>query len=258
MTTKTDNAEVFISKVEQAQLTFCILGLSPLICNRMSEKARQELLLPSLRKTAATKATTLKHDPLTEYRDSPYRNLASNAPTRLQLLASMFKKAMMTAALDIPGAKKTQIGRLLYLAGDRIDLYGQPEMFMAVTRSADMNRTPDVRTRAILREWACRITIRFTVPIIKDVSVANLLAAAGTQAGVGDFRVEKGAGSYGTFEPVSADNKDWQRIAKIGRVEQDKALKSPGFYDDETASLFTWFEAEVPKRGLTTAAKIGG
>lgn len=253
-TLKPDNTEVFISKVEQSQLTFYILGLSPLICNRMSEKTMRELLLPSPRKTAATKATTLKHDPLTEYRDSPYRNLSPKAPTRLQLLASMFKKAMMTAALDIPGAKKSQIGRLLYVVGDRIDLYGCPELFMSVTRSADMNRTPDIRSRAILREWACKITVSFTVPIIKDVSVVNLLAAAGTQAGVGDYRVEKGAGSYGTFEPVSADNKDWRRIAQIGRVEQDKALQTPEFYDDETASLYTWFEAEIPKRGLRGAA----
>lgn len=253
-TPKSENTEVFIQKVEQAQLTFYILGLSPLICNRMSEKTMRELLLPAPKKTAASKAVTLKHDPLQEYRDSPYRNLDAKAPTRLQPLASMFKKAMMTAALDIPGAKKAQIGRLLYVVGDRIDLYGRPELFMSVTRSADMNRTPDVRSRAILREWACKITVRFTIPIIKDVSVINLLAAAGTQAGVGDYRVEKGAGSYGTFEPVSADNKDWQRIAKIGRVDQDKALQKPDFYDDETASLYTWFETEVPKRGMKPAS----
>lgn len=149
MPTKPDNTEVFISKVEQSRLTFYILGRSPLIFNRMSEKVRQELLLPSGRKTEATKATTLKHDPLQEYRDSPYRNLSPKAPTRLQLLGSMFKKAMMTAALDIPGAKKSQIGRLLYLVNDRIDLYGRPELFMSVTRSADINRTPDIRTRII-------------------------------------------------------------------------------------------------------------
>jgi hypothetical protein len=257
MATKQDTGEIHISRVEQAELTFFIRGTAPLICNRVSEKTQRELLLPAGRKTAADKAINLKHDPLAEYQASPYRNLADDARTRLQLLSAMFKKAMMTAALDSPGAKRTQIGRLLYVVNDRVDVYGKPELFMAITRSADMNRTPDVRSRAILREWACKLTVRFTTPMIRETSVVNLLVAAGIQAGVGDYRVEKGAGSYGTFEPVSADDADWKRIAKIGREEQDAALASPEFYDDETASLYTWFESELPKRGFKTKAAGG-
>lgn len=253
MATTKEAGEIMIARVEQTELMFYIRGTAPLICNRMSEKAQRELLFPSPRKTTADKAINLKHDPLAEYQASPYRNLAADAPTRLQLLSSMFKGAMRTAALDLPGAKKSQIGRLLYVVGDRVDLYGRPELMMSVTRSADINRTPDIRSRAILREWACKITVRFTTPILRDVAVANLLVAAGIQAGVGDYRVEKGAGSYGTFEPVAADDADWHRIAKIGRKEQDAALAKPDFYDDETASLYTWFESELPRRGFKTA-----
>lgn len=255
MTTKTKDAgEIFVTKVEQTELTFFILGTAPLICNRMSEKARMELLLPKGRMTAADKASNLKHNPLAEYRASPYTNSADDAPTRLQLLSSMFKKSMMTAALDLPGAKKAQIGRLVYVVGDRVDLYGKPELMMAVTRSADMNRTPDIRSRAILREWACVITVKFITPIIRETSIANLLVGAGVTAGVGDYRVEKG-GSYGTFEIVDADNVNLTRILKLGRKAQDDALADPQCYDDETESLLSWYNSELPKRGFKAVAK---
>jgi hypothetical protein len=54
-------------------------------------------------------------------------------------------------------------------------VYGVPKVFCAITRSADMNRTPDVRTRAILPEWACRFTVRFEKPILRDQTIADLL-----------------------------------------------------------------------------------
>jgi hypothetical protein len=246
-----DENEVFVMEVMQGAMDFCVIGTSPIICNRMSEKAQRELLMPKGRKNAAEKASTLKHDPLAEFRASPYMSQGNNGKTRLQLLASMFKGTMRTAALDIPGAKKAQIGRLVYIEGDRVDLFGVPQLLMSVTRSADMNRTPDVRSRAIVPEWA--ITVKFVKPIMREQSVANLLAAGGITAGVGDWRVEKGAGSYGTFRLCAPTDPDFARIVKCGRVQQDKAMESPECYDDETQSLLSWFSTEVQRRGFKVA-----
>ena len=82
---------------------------------------------------------------------------------------------------------------------------------MSITRSADKNRTPDVRTRAILPEWACKLRIAYTKPILREQAIFNLLAAAGLQSGVGDWRQEKGSGSYGAFKLVNADDPDFLR-----------------------------------------------
>jgi hypothetical protein len=255
MAKKDEGNEVFITKVDQGVADFCIVGTAPLICNRMSSKVMQELLLPRGRKTAAEKAGSLKHEPLIEYRNSPYVSLDDNNPTRIQLLASMFKGAMKTAALDIPGAKKAQIGRLTYVESDRVNVYGVPQIFMSVTRSADMNRTPDVRTRAILPEWALRISIRYAQPIIKLQSVANLLAAGGITSGVGDWRVERGSGSYGTYQIVSEDDPEYLRIiASGGREVQDEALANPTAYDDETEELLSWYDVEAKRRGFKVAS----
>lgn len=243
-----------IIEVTQGNFGCCVLGTSPLILNRMSEKAKRELLMPKGRKNAVERATTLKHQPVDEYRASAYRIADEQAPTLLAILSTAFKGALRTAALDMPGAKKAQIGRLTYIAWDYVGIFGVPKLFMSVTRSADMNKTPDVRTRAIVPEWACRVTVTYVQPLIRAQAVANLLAAAGLTIGVGDWRPEKGAGSYGQFKIVSADDPDFVRILKDGRKAQEAAMDTPVCYDSETAELLSWFDDERAKRQLKGVA----
>lgn len=246
---------VDVLEITKGRFIACILGTSPLIMNRISQKVDRELLLPKGKKTAAEKASNLKHDPYSEFRAAPYMITDEAAPTLLAVLPTAFKKAMCTAALDMPGAKKTQIGRLVSVNWDMQPVYGIPKLFMAVTRSADMNKTPDVRTRAILPEWACTMTVEFVKPILREQSVVNLLAAAGVQSGIGDWRQEKGSGSYGSFKLVSEDDPDFQRITgTMGRTAQKAAMEHPECYDAETADLLSWFDVEVKRRGFKVVA----
>jgi len=248
-------SEIQILEIVKGTMEFCILGTSPLIMNRMSQKVWFELLAPKGKKTAVEKASSMKHDPIQEFRNSPYIMTDAKAPTLLCILPTAFKRAMGTAALDTPGAKKAQIGRLVYIEGEQLPIYGVPKVFMAITRSADMNRTPDVRTRALLPEWACKLRVTFTKPILREQSIANLLAAAGFQSGVGDWRQEKGSGSYGSFKLVSADDKDFVRIVKTqGRVAQQAAMDKPLAYNQETEEMLAWFEVETNRRGFKVAA----
>lgn len=253
--TATNSEAVTIIEVEKATMDFHILGTSPIILNRMSQKAMHELLMPKGRKTAADKASSLKHNPAQEFRDSPYVIRDEKSPAMLGVLATSFKRAMGTAALDMPGAKKAQILRLIYVEGELIPIYGTPRLFMAVTRSADINKTPDVRTRAILPEWACKVSVTFTRPLMRETAIANLLAAAGINSGIGDWRQEKGSGSYGAFKIVSPYDKDYQRIIKTqGRAAQQEALDNPVAYDDETSEMLAWFDVEVSRRGFKVVA----
>lgn len=249
-TTHTEDA-VSVLEISKGAVTFCVLGTSPLVFNRMSEKAKRELLMPRGRKNAAERATTLKHDPVQEFRDSVYRDAADNAPARLVMPATAFKGAMAAAALDLPGVARSQIGRLTYVQGYNVHVFGVPRLFMSVVRSADINKTPDIRTRAILPEWAAMVTISFVKPLIRDQMVANLLAAAGVTIGIGDFRQEKGKGNFGQFDLVSADSVPFQALVrKAGRDVQDKALTDATPYDAESAELLDWYSAERKKRGF--------
>lgn len=243
-----------IVEMKQGRLRVSVLGRTPLILARMSEKARHELLLPKGRKTAAEKKGSLKHNPIQEFRDAPYLSEDANSSHLLELLSTAFKKAMMGAAVDIPGAAKAQVGRLVWVEGQRIGVYGTPKLHMSITRSADMNKTPDVRTRCIVPYWAASIDISFAMPIMNEQQVLNLLAAAGLTQGVGDWRPEKGAGNYGQFEAVSDDDSRFIALMKEGREVQDAAMKRADPYDSETEQLLAWFVDEAKTRGLSVVS----
>lgn len=222
-------------------------GITPLICNRMAGKAMRELLFPKGRKTKAEKEQLLKHDPVNEFRNSMSVR-AGVGPTRVVFPSPAVKGAMATAALETKGTTKAQVGRLVWIDGYSLDLYGTPELHMAIVRSADMNRTPDVRTRAIFREWCLPVAVKYVKPQMTENAIMQLLANGGFIVGVGDFRQEKGRGNFGQFSVVTeADCKD---IIKSGGLKkQDAAIKSPQCFDAETEELLGWFETEIEARG---------
>lgn len=249
-TTSTKSETIDIQPIKSLSVAISVLGTRPLILNRMAEKAKRELLLPKGRKTVAEKASSLKHDPLAEFAASPYVLHDDDAPTYLGHLASAFKGAMMSAALRLPGATKTEIGQLLWVEGDVVPVWGVPELLMSVVRSADVGKTPDVRTRVVVPEWAASVVVTFSVPLLNERSVVNLLAAAGQICGVGDWRPEKGRGTYGQFTLVDPDDARFARIvASGGRAAQLAAMAQPQAYDAETAELLSWFDLELKTRG---------
>lgn len=245
---------ITVVEIQTSTVSARILGTTPMIMNAMPVKAKRELILPKGRKTTADRAQGLKHEPFTEYRNSTYRTNKDDAPTRLLFPAPGLKGAMMTAALDLPGTKKSEIGRLCWVKGYQLSVWGKPQIFTTTVRSADINRTPDMRTRAILPEWCMELTVEYVMPKLSATAIVNLLAAGGLTCGIGDFRQEKGKGNFGQFVLVGSDNADFQRIqAEGGRDVQDEALESPAFFDGETEDLLLWFEEEVVRMGKRAA-----
>lgn len=244
--------KVDIVTIKQERIQFYVKGETPLICNRLSEKAKRELLLPKQRANRAELAMTAKHDPVAEFRASPYK--LQSGKTLISMPSTAFKGALRSVAIDMPGATKAQLGRLTYVEGEQVEIFGVPKMFLSVVRNAGMNRTPDIRSRAILAEWAAVVTIKFTTPMLNAEDISNLFAASGMVIGVGDWRPEKGSGNYGTFSIVDPDDKDFQRIVKAGgREVQERAMISATPYNAETEELLEWFSVEVGRRGLAIA-----
>lgn len=237
-----------ILQIEQATATMFALGVTPLIMNRMAEKATHQLLLPSRKKNRAELESTLKHDPVAEYRSSMYRCRDDDAPTLVHIPNGAFKKAMAQAAIDIPGATKAQIGRLVSIKDVTVHVYGVPQLYMAIVRQAGPQKTPDVRTRAIFPRWACKVTVSFIRNIVSEKDVLNLFSAAGMITGIGDGRTEKGSSDFGQWEVVGSQDSRWHSIvSKEGRKAQQAATDRPQAYDIDTEELLSWFEAEVVK-----------
>jgi hypothetical protein len=247
--TNADGAQIIIQEVQEGSVSCYLVGKTPLIVNRLAEKAKWELLFPKGKKTAADRATSIKHDPVAEFRSSAYKMSPTNG-TLLGFPALCVKRAISCAALDIPGASKAQIGRLTYVTGEIISLYGTPKLFMRPTRSSDMNRTPDIRTRCIVPEWAIEVQINFVTPILNATTVLNLLSAAGIYNGLGDWRQQKGSASYGQFRILPINKKkEIEHILKQGCSHQTEAMEKAEAYDDESRELLEWFKTEAKTRG---------
>jgi hypothetical protein len=119
---------------------------------------------------------------------------------------------------------------------------------MAMVRNSDMNHTPDVRTRPLFPDWACKVTVRYVRKILSERTITNLFSAAGMIVGIGDWRGQKG-GPYGAFKLVDSTDADFKRIVKtMGRAAQERAMERPVCFDTDTEELLLWFNQEVTRR----------
>lgn len=236
-----------IDALKQGRVKMRIIGNTPMFFNAMSVKAKRSLLLGGGKKTAAEKKD-IKHDPESEFRDSVYKT--QFGPTLLAFPAPGIKNAMATAALVTDGVKKTDVQRLIFLPQEKVSIWGKPFLRMDVVRSADMNRTPDVRTRAFLPRWCAEVDFAFVTPTLSVHSIASLLSNAGVVSGIGDFRQEKGKGSYGTFRIVTDDDEElWKELTTSeARDTQQEALDNPMAFDDETRELWAMLRQERIRR----------
>ncbi len=248
MATKENDGPIVIESLRTGTAIVGLIGESAYVSNRMSAKVKQSLLSPEdpglKRRTASERAQGTKHDPLAEYQGAIHRMPEGSEPL-LAIPAVQVKRALAAVAKDVPGANKAQLGRLVWLPGELLPLFGLPQLHMAVVRMADMSHTPDIRTRAAVRTWATIVEIRYVMPLLTESGILNLLAAAGQIIGVGDGRQEKGVFSFGQFEVVSVDDPRLKAIVTRGnRAAQEKAMASPTFYDDESLQLYeSWAPA---------------
>ena len=238
-----------INPLQQTEVSFKIIGTAPLIYNSMSLKAQKTLLMGAAKKTAAEKKD-IKHNPEEEFVDSCYINGDGNS--YLSFPSTGIKRGMATAALETAGVTKASINRGIYVVGEHINVWGKPYMNMSVVRSSDINRTPDIRTRAKLPKWCTEVTVRYINPTFSQMDITALLVNAGTLCGLGDWRIEKG-GPMGGYKIVQTkeDKKAFDRLVKEEGVTCQKlALENPEIeaHDNMSHDLYEAITQERFKR----------
>ena len=240
--------EIKIEALRRGAIKLRIIGVTPMFQNTMSAKAKQTLLAGGKRKTSVERME-IKHKPIDEYRDSADK--IATGPTALGLRVIAVKSSLCSAAIETAGLTKAGTQRLIYMPGEFVPLYGIPQLRMDVVRNSDINKTPDVRTRAFLPKWGAEVEIQYIQPQLSATAVVTLLCNAGVLIGVGDFRQEKGKGAFGSFRVIGPGERDaeWDDLVKHhGRAEQVKALANPVYANDETADLMTFLEGEKARR----------
>jgi hypothetical protein len=265
---ETQNVKPLEMKREGRQ--FCIVGDSPFLYHKKSLKTWRNLLLPAPPgRKKLDRIGILKHEPMAEFRESVYRTSNPKNATLLQFPAAAFHRAMASAALDMPGMARAEIGRWVWVRGvpadsraaeieatNSVNMYGVPQITLDMVKNLGINRAPDVRCKAILPEWCCEIVVHYVTPNLNLQGIINLLTNAGLIIGVGDGRQEKGILSYGQFRVVNPDDKDFIRIKTGGRVAQEAAMANPEPFSELTSDLLGWFDEEIERRRQSGGAPV--
>lgn len=192
-------ADIIITAPDIRKVTFTIVGTSPLISHKWSEKAKRQILDKQMKK--ATQAKEAKN-PEQDFEDSIYRFKDGGCG----FPAIGIKAAMVRAGKSL-GFAMTDLRAAFHINGERgvggedlIRIHGEP------TPREDMVRvgmgTADIRYRAEFVDWSANITVKFNARNISEEQLAGLLMQAGFGTGLGEWRVEKD-GSFGTWELAS-------------------------------------------------------
>jgi len=139
---------------------------------------------------------------------------------------------MAIAAINMPDVKKAQFGRLTFIEGEFVGIYGLPRVFARGCGYAGY------RTRAIVPEWAAIVSVTYVWPTIATETVVAVMQTAGRTVGIGTYRRETGAAWFGDFQIVGVEDDRFRRITRTeGRAAQRHMLDHPICYDEFTADL---------------------
>ena len=166
-----------------------LLGDSPLISHKWSDKAKAMMLDKQMGKAVPKKAPK---DPEREYRDSLYEY-----PTGGYGFPSVaFKAAAVSACRSVEGIRMTEARGAFHIPGELVKLQGEPIMREDMVRIG--MGTADIRYRGAFDPWGATVVIRFNENVLTPSQIVNLFNVAGFGVGVGEWRPEKD-GSFGMF-----------------------------------------------------------
>lgn len=190
-------AQVNISRIDTEHMFVPIVGTSPLIMHKFSEKAKRQMLDAQ----QGRKSPKVSRDPEADYQASFYRTKEGYG-----FPAIAFKACTIGAARFFgKDVKMTELRQFLFFKGivsendvqALVEIVGEPRMREDIVRLG-MSGT-DLRYRAEFPEWSATLEIIYVRSALTQSSVLSLIDAGGMGVGVGEWRPEK-KGDFGTFQ----------------------------------------------------------
>lgn len=167
-----------------------IVGDSPLISHKWSEKAKQMMRDKHAKK--ATKARETRN-PQAEFEDSLYRL----EHDRYGFPSIAFKSAAVDACSQLDKQLTKVFCRgAFHIIGEFVDIEGSPSIREDMVRVG--MGAADLRYRGEFREWSAVLPVRVNTSAISPEQVTNLFNIAGFAVGVGEWRPAKD-GAFGMF-----------------------------------------------------------
>jgi hypothetical protein len=196
---ESSNASIRLDDIKTERLLVPIVGLSPLIVHRFSEKAKKQMLDAM----QGRKAPRENKDPKAEYEAAFYR-MTENAKDGYGFPVIAFKAATIGGARFYSGVKMTELRQALFFRGEvGVDgqqlakIVGKPHMREDVVKIGMSGA--DLRYRPEFPEWKTVLDVTYVASLITRNSVLSLINAGGLGVGVGEWRVER-KGDFGTYQ----------------------------------------------------------
>lgn len=207
MATKVEK-EVSIPAINIKTATIKIVGDSPLIMHKWSEKAKKEILDKQMKK-AKTKGHDAK-DPVADFINSMYwlegepeekteegfaKAIQNGA--RFGFPSVAFKASAVSAGYRCGVTKdKVSMNAAFHIDGEFVEIHGTPEMREDMVKIA--MGTADIRYRGEFKNWYAVFPVKYNSSSISLEQLVNLFNLGGFACGVGEWRAEKG-GTFGMF-----------------------------------------------------------
>lgn len=190
------DAAIAITKIGTETLRVPLIGTTPLIVHRFSEKAKRQML----DNMQGRKSPKVAKNPEAEYEAAFYR-LADGG---YGFPALAFKAATVGGARFYSGVTMTALKQFMFIHGEVGDdgraltrIVGEPMMredVVTVGRNGS-----DLRYRPQFSSWSATLTVRYVTSALTQGSVLSLIDAGGMGVGVGEWRPEKD-GDFGTYQ----------------------------------------------------------
>ena len=207
MATK-NNENVSIPAINIQYAMISIVGDSPLIVHKWSEKAKKEILDKQMKK-AKTKGHDAK-DPVRDFIDSlywldgePEEKTEEGFAKAIQNGArfgfpSVAFKASAVAAGYRSGVTKNLVSMYgaFHIDGEFVEIKGVPEMREDMVRVG--MGVADIRYRGEFKEWSATFQVKYNASAISLEQLVNLFNLGGFACGLGEWRPEKG-GAFGMY-----------------------------------------------------------
>lgn len=201
----TVNKPIVLPELDIKTLQITLVGDSPLICHRWSEKAKRMLLG---RQTGEAEIGKEPKNPVEDYQSSLYvlKPAPKGAPfedSTFGLPTIGFKKCAVAACTSL-GKSITKVAarQAFHVVGEYVPVKGRPRMRDDMVRVGQ--GTADIRFRGEFPEWEVTLTIRYNARVLSDRQLVNLFQTAGFAVGVFEWRSECD-GQMGLFHVKKED-----------------------------------------------------
>jgi len=188
--------KVTISPMDLRIMKVGVRGISPLLQNKFSDEARDQILNKQTGKTSQKKNRDIKAEVESKIHKIDDKTVGFPVVG--------FKKAMVECAPYLEGLDKKRVRGAMHLIGDSGNLvqidYDEMVMNEAMVQLA--RNTRSIAFRPEFRGWKATLTIRYNASLISPEQIVNLANYAGFHIGVGDWTPQHN-GSFGQFEVVT-------------------------------------------------------